>query len=244
MRADERVAQALNISRNKASELIKAQKIFVGSRLVSKPSQTLSPDEKISCDDEIFVGRGALKLKSFLESQKISVKGKNALDIGSSTGGFAQVLLISGASSVVCVDVGEGQLADSLRLDERVVVRESTDIRDFASAYSGQGFDLITADLSFIPLSLVLPCIKTLANDEIIVLFKPQFEVGLKAKRDKKGVVCDQKAINTALADFKGLCAEFGFKILAQVNCAIKGKNGNQEIFFHLKVKGNLEFPN
>lgn len=236
MRADEKVAVDLNISRNKASELIKAQKIFANSKLVSKPSQTLSPDEKISCDDEIFVGRGALKLKSFLESQKISIRGKNALDIGSSTGGFAQVLLLGGASSVVCVDVGEGQLADSLRRDERIVVRENTDIRDFASTYDGKGFDLITADLSFIPLSLVLPCMKTLVNDEIIVLFKPQFEVGLKAKRDKKGVVNDQKAINTALADFKGLCAEFGFKILAQVNCAIKGKNGNQEIFFHLKV--------
>ena len=236
MRADARVAQVLNISRNKASELIKAQKIFAGRELISKPSQNLSLDDEIACDGEIFVGRGALKLKSFLESQKISVKGKNALDIGSSTGGFAQVLLMSGASSVVCVDVGEGQLDSTLRADPRIICRESTDIRDFASTYCADSFALITADLSFIPLSLVLPCIKTLANDEIIVLFKPQFEVGLKAKRDKKGVVCDQKAINEALADFNRLCADFGFKILAQVNCAIKGKNGNQEIFFHLKV--------
>ncbi|MDY5303683.1 MAG: TlyA family RNA methyltransferase, partial [Campylobacter sp.] len=146
------------------------------------------------------------------------------------------VLLMSGASSVVCVDVGEGQLDSTLRADPRIICRESTDIRDFASTYCAKSFALITADLSFIPLSLVLPCIKTLANDEIIVLFKPQFEVGLKAKRDKKGVVCDQKAINEALADFNRLCADFGFKILAQENSAIKGKNGNQEIFFHLKV--------
>lgn len=236
MRLDEKVAKELNISRNKASELIKEQKILLNGKMVAKPSASAYEGDEISCISEIFVGRGAIKLKSFLDSQKISVRGKNALDIGSSTGGFAQVLLLGGASSVVCVDVGDGQLDSSLRADERIICQENTDIRDFASTYDGKGFELVTADLSFIPLGLVFACIKKLANDEIIVLFKPQFEVGKSAKRDKKGVVCDQKAINTALADFKELCAEFGFKMLAQVNCAIKGKNGNQEIFFHLKV--------
>lgn len=233
MRADEFVANALKISRNKASELIKNSKILAGGVLLTKAAQNLDENTEISCVSDIFVSRGALKLKSFLENANIDIKGKNALDIGSSTGGFVQILLLNGAKSVVCVDVGSDQLDSSLRADKRVEVHENTDIRDFKS---DERFDIVTADISFVSLNLILPSIKRLANDDIIMLFKPQFEVGRTAKRDKKGVVKDEKACKNAIKAFELECAKMGFVYQSSQNCAIKGKNGNQEIFYHYKV--------
>lgn len=227
------MANALKISRNKASELIKSSKILADGVLVTKAAQSLNENTEISCVSDIFVSRGALKLKSFLENANIDIKGKNALDIGSSTGGFAQILLLNGAKSVICVDVGTDQLDSTLRADARVVLRENTDIRDFES---DNGFEIITADISFVSLNLILPSIKRLANADIIMLFKPQFEVGRTAKRDKKGVVKDEKATKLAISSFERECAALGFVLIKAAQCEIKGKNGNQEIFYHYKV--------
>lgn len=236
MRADEAVSKALNISRSKASALIKEQKILLNDEVLTKPARSVDEGAKISCLEDIFVSRGALKLKAFLESSKLSVSGKSALDIGSSTGGFAQILLRGGVRSLACVDVGSAQLDDLLRSDERVEVYENTDIREFSRA---GGFDLVTADISFVSLLLILPSIKKLVNDDIIMLFKPQFEVGKEAKRDKKGVVKDEKAIRAARARFEKACAELGFVLISCAECQIKGKNGNQEIFYHYKNTKN-----
>lgn len=227
------MANALNISRNKASELIKNGKILASGELLKKAAQNLDENTEISCVSDIFVSRGALKLKSFLENANIDIKGKTALDIGSSTGGFAQILLLNGAKSVVCVDVGTDQLDSTLRADERVMLRENTDIRDFES---DDGFEIVTADISFVSLNLILPSIKRLANGDIIMLFKPQFEVGRTAKRDKKGVVKDEKATKLAISSFERECAAFGLVLIKVAQCEIKGKNGNQEIFYHYKV--------
>ncbi|QCD45186.1 TlyA family RNA methyltransferase [Campylobacter mucosalis] len=230
MRADLYVSNALNISRNKAAELIKSAKILADDKPLKKVSDELE-NAKITLLDDIFVGRGALKLKGFLDSFDFEICGKNALDIGSSTGGFIQILLLKGVKSVVGVDVGTNQLDALLRADDRVKIYENTDIREFKSE---RKFELITADVSFISLTQILKSIDDLAlkNATIILLFKPQFEVGKEAKRDKKGVVVDKKAIALAERNFRLEAAKFGWILKEIKECELKGKEGNAEIFY------------
>ena len=232
MRFDNYVASVLNISRNKASELIKSGKVLSNGEICTKVSSEVS-EAKISLLDEIYVGRGALKLKSFLETVKFDLTVKNALDIGSSTGGFMQILLERGVKSVTGVDVGTDQLDASLRSDERVKIYEKTDIREFAKQEQGK-FDLITCDVSFISLAEILPAIGDLASENslIITLFKPQFEVGVGVKRNKKGVVTDMKAINLAMKRFEVMANSLGFKMIVCKECEVRGKEGNVEFFY------------
>jgi len=167
-------------------------------------------------------------------SQKdiLNLAGANILDVGSSTGGFVQILLQRGAKSVTALDVGSSQLSEILRRDPRVIVRENTDIREFASE---KKFDLITCDVSFISLNLILKSLASLAKSALIVLFKPQFEVGTEIKRNKKGVLRDEKAVRAARAKFERLCAELGLTVLYASACKITGKEGNREFFYLLK---------
>ncbi|OJJ28565.1 23S rRNA (cytidine-2'-O)-methyltransferase TlyA [Campylobacter concisus] len=232
MRFDNYVASVLNISRNKASELIKSGKVLTNGEICTKVSSEVS-EAKISLLDEIYVGRGALKLKSFLEAIKFDLTGKNALDIGSSTGGFMQILLERSVKSVTGVDVGTDQLDASLRSDERVKIYEKTDIREFAKQEQDK-FDLITCDVSFISLAEILPAICELSSENsfIITLFKPQFEVGVGVKRNKKGVVTDMKAINLAMKRFEVMANSLGFKMIVCKECEVRGKEGNAEFFY------------
>ena len=167
-------------------------------------------------------------------SQKdiLNLAGADVLDVGSSTGGFVQILLQRGAKSVTALDVGSSQLSEILRRDPRVIVRENTDIREFASK---KKFDLITCDVSFISLNLILKSLASLAKSALIVLFKPQFEVGAEIKRNKKGVLKDEKAVRAARAKFEQLCAELGLAVLYASACKIAGKEGNREFFYLLK---------
>lgn len=167
-------------------------------------------------------------------SQKdiLNLAGADVLDVGSSTGGFVQILLQRGAKSVTALDVGSSQLSEILRRDPRVIVRENTDIREFESE---KKFDLITCDVSFISLNLILKSLASLAKNALIVLFKPQFEVGAEIKRNKKGVLKDEKAVCAARAKFEQLCAELGLAVLHASACKITGKEGNREFFYLLK---------
>ena len=167
-------------------------------------------------------------------SQKdiLNLAGADVLDVGASTGGFVQILLQRGAKSVTALDVGSSQLSEILRRDPRVIVRENTDIREFASE---KKFDLITCDVSFISLNLILKSLASLAKSALIVLFKPQFEVGAEIKRNKKGVLKDEKAVCAARAKFERLCAELGLAALYASACKITGKEGNREFFYLLK---------
>ncbi len=383
MRFDLFVANRLNISRNKAAELIKNGKILLNGKICSKPSfevgefekfdglgglnldgtvsvnlndgknggakksataetknlhgvnladalgaacekvrngeRNLNPNgAKIELVGEIYVGRGALKLKSFLAAYPLEVKDKNALDVGSSTGGFVQILLQNDVKSVTALDVGSSQLDKSLRTDPRVKVAENTDVREFAAGFqsslsdikfdgaeqnlknqiepnlnpgrsnfarqdgflgepskgalassnlrqagdkTGEAnlacvnlapkiqdaepdsstpknvapkFDLITCDVSFISLKEILPSIDALAgkNCDIILLFKPQFEVGRSAKRNKKGVVTDAKAVRETRAKFELAAANLGWIMRQTLECEVKGKEGNAEFFY------------
>lgn len=177
---------------------------------------------------------GGAKLAQTKPSQKdiLNLAGADVLDVGSSTGGFVQILLQRGAKSVTALDVGSSQLSEILRRSPRVIVRENTDIREFASK---KKFDLITCDVSFISLNLILKSLASLAKSALIVLFKPQFEVGAEAKRNKKGVLKDEKAVCAARAKFERLCAELGLATLHAGACKITGKEGNREFFYLLK---------
>ena len=177
---------------------------------------------------------GGAELVQTKPSQKdiLNLAGADVLDVGSSTGGFVQILLQRGAKSVTALDVGSSQLSEILRRDPRVIVRENTDIREFESE---KKFDLITCDVSFISLNLILKSLASLAKSALIVLFKPQFEVGAEIKRNKKGVLKDEKAARGARAKFEQLCAELGLAVLHTSACKITGKEGNREFFYLLK---------
>lgn len=228
MRFDQFVAKNLNISRNKALNLIKADKVFLNNNIINEPSFNVNSGE-ILIKDKIYVSRGALKLKPFLDELNLNLNSLNALDVGSSTGGFVEILLQKGIKKVVALDVGTMQLDENLRTDCRVVVKENTDIRDFKSNVK---FDIITCDISFISLKNVMQNLKSLSNGLIITLFKPQFEVGINAKRNKKGVVVDKKAIILARKNFELFCLNLGLKLILTKECEISGKNGNKEYFY------------
>lgn len=232
MRFDQFVSQKLNISRNKALELIENESVLLNDHIY-KPAfnvYNLMQDElKLTLLDEVYVSRAALKLKGFLSEFELDLKGKKCLDIGSSTGGFVQVLLENDVARVVALDVGYKQLHTTLKNNPLVQSVEKTDIKDFKST---QRFDLITCDISFISLTKVLFYIDQLAQDLILLLFKPQFEVGIKVKRHKNGVIKDEKAIIKARAEFEKECAKFGWLLQVTTLSKLKGKEGNVEFFY------------
>ena len=220
-------------SRNQAKALILAQKVSVNGRIVTKPALILDSSREYRIEilqEKLYVSRAAQKLKAFLEAHPIAVAGKRCLDIGSSTGGFVQVLLEMGASEVTGVDVGTDQLHETLRNDPRVVSVEQTDVRDFES---DTPYELVTCDVSFTGVTHILPSIDRLAARDIVLLFKPQFEVGKDVKRTKKGVVKDQKAIEAAMRRFEAEVAAIGWKTVVHEPSRVKGKEGNAEIFYH-----------
>lgn len=231
MRADIYTANALNISRNKACEMIKNGDILLDNDIITKPSIDIQSGS-ISTTAEIYVSRAALKLKGFLNDSLLNLSGKTAIDVGSSTGGFVQILLENGVIEVSAVDVGSSQLSEILRDDKRVKIYENCDIRDFKS---DKRFEILTCDISFISLNLVLDKISDLFSEFAILLFKPQFEVGKDAKRDKKGVVVDKKAIDKAVAKFELNAARLGLLMIDKKVSKVLGKDGNEEIFYLFK---------
>ncbi|MDD3596845.1 TlyA family RNA methyltransferase [Sulfuricurvum sp.] len=222
-------------SRNKAQQLIKDHAVTVEGKIIDKVSFDVNEGMSVAvADAQMYVSRAAIKLKGFLPFTEWDLNGLRALDIGSSTGGFTQVLLENGVSEVTCVDVGNDQLHPSLRSDPRVSIHENTDIREFSS---DTPFELVTCDVAFIPLELVLPSIDRLAQRYMILLFKPQFQVGREVKRDKNGVVKDDKAIGKAMIRFEDTCALLGWKMVAKEVAHISGKEGNQEFCYGF-IKG------
>ncbi|BCX79659.1 TlyA family RNA methyltransferase [Campylobacter sp. 19-13652] len=231
MRADRLVSERLGISRNQASELIALGGVLADKAIIAKSSQILRDDAHIEQLGDVYVGRAALKLKTYLASSGFSVAGLSVLDVGCSTGGFMQVLLSSGVASVLGVDVGQGQISPLILQDTRARVFEQTDIRGFKS---DDKFDLITCDVSFISLKLILEalCKNAKVGASIILLFKPQFEVGKEARRSKKGVVLDKKAILSAQKSFELEAARLNLVLADTRECGILGKEGNVEYFY------------
>lgn len=220
-------------SRSRAKELITQKRVKVDSKIALKPSLLVDNSNIIEIDSsESFVSRAGVKLSSFLNSIDINLKGDIALDIGSSTGGFTEVLLKNEVKEVYAIDVGNNQLDKSLREDKRVTLFENLDIREFKSELK---FDTITCDVSFISLSYILKSIDKFANGKIIILFKPQFEVGAKVKRDRYGVVKDYLAIESAESRFLELTKNLNWTLIESKLSDIKGKAGNVEKFFYFR---------
>ena len=215
-------------SRNRAIEAIKSGQVTVNGHS-SKPSTSVTETDAVVVEKaRYYVSRAARKLEGYLELYPIDLHGKYALDVGASTGGFTQILLEQGVAGVDCVDVGRDQLHASLRLDERVRVHEETDIRTFDP---DRRYEVIVSDVSFISLLHVIESIDRLAiaGAEIVLLFKPQFEVGRTAQRDRRGVVTDETAISEAMEQFEAATRELGWKILHKVPSTLAGKEGNVE---------------
>lgn len=219
-------------SRNKATELIKSNKVKCDGEIITKPSFNVLDFHKIELlEDDFYVSRAAYKLKFFLQELKnFDLRDKNALDIGSSTGGFTQILLENEIKKVTCVDVGTNQLHERIKYNDKINFFENTDIRNFES---DEIFDIVTCDVSFISILNIIDAINTLASKDIIILFKPQFEVGSSVKRDKKGIVKDNNAIQKARDNFLNKTNILNWTLKYSNISKLQGKDGNVEEFFY-----------
>ena len=228
------VEENLVPSRNKAQALIKDGFISVNNKVILKSSFKVKVDEDTVSikEHDSYVSRSAHKLKEFLKELNLDIKDRVALDIGSSTGGFTQVLLENDVAEVSAVDVGKDQLHKSLLSDARVFSYESCDIRKFQSE---KEFEIVVSDVSFISLLYILDDVDRLASDKIILLFKPQFEVGREAKRDNHGVVLDAKVIESAMIKFENACEEKGWNLVLKSPSKLTGKEGNLEYCYYFK---------
>ncbi len=231
------VEEAYYESRNRALEAIKTGKVKVDGK-IAKPSIKVDHNSQIEVEDEKFyVSRAARKLENFLAEHPIVLRDKRALDIGSSTGGFAQILLENGVDSLACVDVGSDQLHHSLRSDLRLSLYENTDIRDFTSE---KPFEVISCDVSFISVLQIIEDIDRLSGEQstILILYKPQFEVGREVRRDSRGVVMDQDAIARKREYFEAAAKELGWELRHHTPSQITGKEGNLEYIYHFVKMG------
>ncbi len=227
-------ANALAASRQKALWLIENGYVSVDGKIIQKPSFHVEEESIVEVAEvKTYVGRGGLKLEGFFEDFELDVAGFNCLDVGASTGGFTEVLLDRGAASVVAVDVGSLQLADSLRSDSRVKSFENTDIRKFTYP---EKFDLVVVDLAFISTKEILFDIAKHSKKYVLTLVKPQFEVGKNVRRNKKGVVTDDNAVQKALFDFELEAQKVGLSLVFKAPCRFAGKEGNQEYFYLCEV--------
>jgi len=221
-------------SRNRAKEAIKDLRVKVDGEVIKKPSFNVEDSAKVEVESsKFYISRAARKLEEYLKEFEINFNGAKVLDIGSSTGGFTQIALEKGAKRVDCVDVGSNQLHHLLRENNKVNIYEETDIRDF----NGFDYDIVISDVSFISLLKIIDKIDNIVNKDatILLLFKPQFEVGLGVKRDSKGVVKDLKAIKRAREIFLLSCRNLGWELLDSRDSRVAGKEGNIEEFFAFK---------
>jgi len=225
------VERGLFDSRAKARAAIEAGRVLAGGTAVARPSDLLDELAEIIAEPaHPWVGRAALKLAHALDLWPIAVEGRRVLDVGASTGGFTEVCLSRGAARVCAVDVGRGQLHPKVAGDPRVHSLEATDARDLDVARLGFVLDLIVCDVSFISLSKALPRALALAapGADLVVLVKPQFEVG-PALVGKGGVVRDETARARALEDAKVFLATSGWEVRADALSPITGGDGNIE---------------
>lgn len=221
-------------SRTKAQALVMSGVVLVNEKRIEKPSQEFSPTDKIrvkgGTDETKYVGRGGLKLEKALSEFHIQPNEYDCLDIGASTGGFTDCLLQYGAKKVVAVDVGTNQLVWKLRNDARVEVRENVNARYLKAEDFAEKFDLIVMDVSFISATKILPALKNLLAEDgkIIILIKPQFEVG-KGEVGKGGIVKDAAKHQEVVEKINNFAESIGLKNQGLIDSPILGADGNKE---------------
>jgi 23S rRNA (cytidine1920-2'-O)/16S rRNA (cytidine1409-2'-O)-methyltransferase len=226
------VDRGLAESKTRAQALVMAGHVYIGEAKAQKPGQQIAEDAEISVrgSDHPWVSRGGIKLAHALEAFAINVAGFVAIDVGSSTGGFTDVLLTQGAARVYAVDSGTNQLAWKLRQDPRVIVHEQTSARILTDAHIAEPVDLIVCDASFIGLAKVLerPLSFAKSTAQLIALIKPQFEAG-REEVGKGGVVRDE-AVHTRVCDeVKTYLASQNWTVHGLTTSPITGPQGNVE---------------
>ncbi len=240
----ELVRRGLARSREHAATLVGDGRVMVGGRVATKPATAVDPAEAVRvtepAEGDEYVSRGGHKLAGALDAFEpagLTVAGRRCLDAGASTGGFTDVLLRRGAASVVAVDVGYGQLAWSIRSDDRVEVHDRTNVRDLTSELVGEPVAVVVGDLSFISLRLVLgPLLAVSRPDaDFALMVKPQFEVG-KDRVGKGGVVRDPELRAGAVVDVARAAGELGLGVNGVTASPLPGPSGNVEYFLWLRA--------
>jgi len=230
------IERGLVESQEKAKALILEGKVHVDGKRVEKAGTQIKKDSdiKIYKKNHDYVSRGGIKLKKALEKFNINVKGKLILDVGASTGGFTDCLILNWAENVIAVDVGYGQLAWKLRKNPKVIVKERTNIRYLEPDNIPFLVDMVTIDLSFISVKKVMENILRLSKDiaEYLILVKPQFEVG-KGLVGKGGIVRDKKLHKKVLSEFVIFFQNIGLNIKGITFSPIKGADGNIEFWIY-----------
>lgn len=241
MRLDTFLREKYGWSRNKAQQIIESGLVFVDDRITTKQSQEVDEGYTISIQEDRridWVSRSAEKLEGFFEmcQHQILFQWAHCLDIGSSTGWFTQVLLRHGVAHIDAVEVGTNQLHESLRSEKKISLFEKTDIRDFAK--SGNLYDIIVCDVSFISLheilsSILIPSTK---STQIFLLYKPQFEV---AKKDltKNGVPKDPKQVQHNMENFEKTLENLWVELIQKEKSILLGESGNQEWIYFIQKR-------
>jgi 23S rRNA (cytidine1920-2'-O)/16S rRNA (cytidine1409-2'-O)-methyltransferase len=228
------VDRGLAASRTKAQAMVMAGIVLADERRVEKPSESFEPETSIrikgDSPESRYVSRGGLKLEKALSEFGIDPSGYACLDIGSSTGGFTDCLLQHGAARVTAIDVGTNQIDWKLRQDPRVDVRENTNARNISAEDFDGRFDLVVMDVSFISVTKILPAIPELLKEggRLIVLIKPQFEVG-KGEVGKGGVVREPEKHERVVNEIEQFAVSVGFQPGGVIESPILGAEGNKE---------------
>ena len=239
----ELVRRGLVSSRDRAREAVVASRVTVNGAVAQKASRLVLPGDALELvgPPARYVSRGGEKLEGALAAFGLDVTGKRCCDVGASTGGFADCLLQSGAVGIAAVDVGRAQMHERLAGDHRVAVYERTDVRHVDPAAIGAPFDLVTADVSFISLTSVMSRLADLAapSAPVVVLVKPQFEVGRQEASRGRGVIRDPELWQAALDRVMESATPAGLAPQAAIPSPLKGAQGNVEFFLHL-IKGGV----
>ncbi len=228
------VDRGLAVSREKAQALVMAGVVLADERRVDKPSEMIDERSDVRIKggsaELKYVSRGGLKLEAALAAFEIDPAGMICLDVGSSTGGFTDCLLKHGAARVVAIDVGTNQLAWELRQDPRVEVREKTNARNLRPDQFDKPFDLAVMDVSFISVKKIIPAVLALLEHgaRLVVLIKPQFEVG-RGEVGKGGIVRDEEKQRRVVEEINAFAEGLGMRVVGVIDSPILGAEGNKE---------------
>jgi 23S rRNA (cytidine1920-2'-O)/16S rRNA (cytidine1409-2'-O)-methyltransferase len=240
------VERGLAASRDRARALVLGGHVLVNGVAAPKAGTPVPADADVRLleADHPYVGRGGVKLAHALDAFRIDVANRLVLDIGASTGGFTDVLLRRGASRVVAVDVGRGQLDWRLRSDPRVLVVEGVNARSLTDEMlpeQARRFDVVTIDVAFISLGKILPAVVPLLNDHgsVVALVKPQFEAG-RAEVGKGGIVRDPAVHERVLEQVTTGAARMGLERVGMTPSPIEGAEGNREFFLYLRRRDGV----